>query len=91
MEKEKIMLDIAKMPTEEIEEIISFGKNELEMRNNREWLKAVNEVMTAVRNLKNRFPCATCYVEHQVDDSEVLGDFDLLELFETVTEDSFQQ
>ena len=89
MEKDKIILAISEMRTEEIEDIISFGRSELEMRNNREWLKAINEVMTAIRNLKNQFPCATCYVECEID--MVREDFDLLEMFEAVTEDSFQQ
>lgn len=86
MEKEKIMLAMSELSTREIEDIISFGKDELHKRDNEDWLKAVNEVMTAIHRLKYRFPCATCYVECEKEDY-----FDLLTLFETITEDSFQQ
>lgn len=89
MEKKEILLAVAEMPTQEIEDIISFGKDELELRNNKDWYEAINEIMTAIQNLKNLFPLATCYVEYQID--EDMGDFDLLDMFEAVTEDSFQR
>ena len=89
MKKQEILLAMAKMPTQEIEDIISFGKDELEMRNNKDWYEAINEIMTAIHNLKNLFPRATCYVEYPIN--EDMGDFDLLNMFETVTEDSFRR